>query len=66
MVLARAAALQSVAVRRSTGNDVVATISAVIFLFTFFPPPSRPFLIEGEKECSDQRTYLAKVAPNGQ
>ena len=35
--LARAAALQSVAVRRSTGNDVVATISAVIFL-NFFPP----------------------------
>ena len=35
--LARAAALQSVAVRRSTGNDVVATISAVIFhFFTFF------------------------------
>ena len=32
------AALQSVAVRRSTGNDVVATISAVIFFFFFSPP----------------------------
>ena len=29
--LALAAGLQSVAVRQSTGNDVVATISAVIF-----------------------------------
>ena len=46
-LLARAAALQSVAVRRSTGNDVVATISAIIFHFTIFSPPSRPFLIEG-------------------
>ena len=36
--LARAAALQSVAVRRSTGNDVVATFSAIIF-FLFFSPP---------------------------
>ena len=34
--LARAAALQSVAVRRSTGNDVVATISAIIFFLSFF------------------------------
>ena len=34
--LARAAALQSVAVRRSTGNDVVATIFTIIF-FSFFP-----------------------------
>ena len=33
--LARATALQSFAVNRSTGNDVVATISAVIF-FLFF------------------------------
>ena len=33
--LARAAALQSVADRRSTGNDVVATISAIIFFFFF-------------------------------
>ena len=32
--LARAAALQSVAIRRSTGNDVVATISAIIFFTT--------------------------------
>ena len=31
LFLARAAALQSVAVRRLTGNDVVATISAVSF-----------------------------------
>ena len=48
--LARAAALQSVAVRRSNGNDVVATISAVIFLFIYFPISRfsvRPFLIEG-------------------
>ena len=36
LLLARAAALQSVVVRRSTGNDVVATISTVIF-FSFFP-----------------------------
>ena len=38
--LALAAGLQSVAVRQSTGNDVVATISAVIFfsIFHFFPP----------------------------
>ena len=35
-LLARAAALQSVAVRRSTGNDVVATISAVIYFFSNF------------------------------
>ena len=34
--LARAAALQSVAVRRSTGNDVVATIFTIIFsVFSF-------------------------------
>ena len=47
-LLARAAALQSVAVRRSTGNDVVATISAVIFFFSFsLFSPSRPFLIDG-------------------
>ena len=47
-ILARAAALQSVAIRRSTDNDVVATISAVIFFsFFHFFSPSRPFLIEG-------------------
>ena len=50
LLLARAAALQSVAVRRLTGNNVVATISAIIFFFSLFfhfSPPSRPFLIEG-------------------
>ena len=50
IILAQAAALQSVAVRRSTGNDVVATIFTIIF-FQFFQfssiSPSRPFLIEG-------------------
>ena len=51
--LARAAALQSIAVRRSTGNDIVANISAIIFfffhffsLFHHFHSPSRPFLID--------------------
>ena len=43
--------LQSVAVRRSTGNDVVATISAIIFQFFFH---------------SDQKTYLAKVDGSAQ
>ena len=37
-ILARAAALQSVADRRLTGNDVVATISAIIFFSPFFSP----------------------------
>ena len=45
-ILARVAALQLVAVSRSTGNDVVAAISAVIF-FHFSFSPSRPFLIDG-------------------
>ena len=38
-------ALQSVAVRRSTGNDVSGHYFCCCFLFS--PPPSRPFLIEG-------------------
>ena len=35
---------------RSTGNNVVATISANVIFSPVFPPvyPSRPFLIEGE------------------
>ena len=38
IILARAAALQSVAARRSTGNNAVATISAVIFhSIPFYP-----------------------------
>ena len=45
-------ALQSVAVRRSTGNDVSGHYFRHYFLlfffhFFFFSPPSRPFLIEG-------------------
>ena len=44
-------ALQSVAVRRSTGNDVSGHFFRHYFLLffssLFFSPPSRPFLIEG-------------------
>ena len=41
-------ALQSVAVRRSTGNDVSGHYFHHSFLFiSFFSPPSSPFLIEG-------------------
>ena len=49
ILLARAAALQSVAVRWSLGNDVVATISAIIIFFSpppFHQSPSRHFLID--------------------
>ena len=54
-VLARAAALQSVAVRRLTGNDVSGPLFSPLFIFFpfffhffhFFHSPSRPFLIEG-------------------
>ena len=61
------AAFQQPAFGRSTaGNDVVATI--FICLFSFFPPFSPCFFpvflrrdLFSEKECSDQKTYLAKV-----
>ena len=57
------------AFRRSTaGNDVVATI----FIRIFFPPlVFFPFFflrrdLFSQKECSDQKTYLAKVDGNAQ
>ena len=43
-------ALQSVAVRRSTGNDVSGPLFSPLFISHFFPiqfSPSRTFLIEG-------------------
>ena len=41
------AAVQAVAVRQSTGNDVSGHYFRHYFLFFHFSPPSRPFLIEG-------------------
>ena len=49
---------------RSTGNDVSGHYKRHYFLFLFF------FffflLLFSSKECSDQKTYLAKVAKNAQ
>ena len=60
--------LQSVAVRRSTGNDVSGHyFHRYLFFFHF---PFFPFFLRrdlfSKKECSDQKTHLAKVARNGQ
>ena len=59
-------AFQRSAFRQLTaGNDVVATIFILPFLF---PPPFFPrfFILRrdlfSQKECSDQKSYLAKVA----
>ena len=54
------AAFQRSAFGQSTaGNDIVATI----FIHLFYPPPC--FFLRRDlfslKECSDQKTYLAKV-----
>ena len=58
-------ALQSVAVRRSTRNDVSGHYFHCFFSLPFFPPfpPLSPF---SKKECSDWKTYLAKVDRSGQ
>ena len=57
-------ALQSVAIRRSTGNEVSGHYFHRYFLLFFFF--SFSFFLRrqlfSEKGCSDQKTYLAKVA----
>ena len=62
-LLARTYSVPAFGSRQSTaGNGVVATIFIIIF-FLFSPPF---FLLRrdlfSEKECSDQKTYLAKLA----
>ena len=48
--------------RSTAGNDVVATILISLFFLRFL---LRCYLF-AQRECSDQKTYLAKVAKNAQ
>ena len=60
-IMAPAAALQSVAVSSTSGNDIVATLS--ITFFQLFISPPFTFLMEGLLES---KSYFVKVDQSGQ